>query len=243
MLCMGISSGFAQSPEQFFKEGNDAYAKQDFQGAVDNYKQVLDAGMQSPEVYFNLANAYYKLNRVAPSIYNYEKALELKPGDKEIKNNLAFAENMKVDAISPLPQSVFKRWYAAVLNLFDLDGWAILTVVLILLSMLAFILYYFTYSTTRKRLLFTTSFVALGLGLFGLLMAFRYQAKMNNEQYAVVFAKEAQVKSGPNLASDEAFVLHEGTKVGILEVNGDWKLIKLADGSEGWIPSTDIKEL
>lgn len=243
LLLISSFALFAQSPQQYFEQGNDAYSKQDFQGAVDNYNKVLDADVHSAEVYFNLANAYYKLNRIAPSIYNYEKALELDPGNADIKNNLAFAENMKIDAISTLPQGVFKRWYNALLKTFSLDGWAILTVSLILLAMVSFILYYFTYATGRKRLFFTSSFIALGLGIFALFMAFNFQARSQKDQFAIVFSKEAQVKSGPNLASEEAFILHEGTKVGVIEADGDWKRIKLADGSEGWIPASDIREL
>ena len=60
---------------------------------------------------------------------------------------------------------------------------------------------------------------------------------------AIVFAQESQVKSEPNLRSDEAFVLHEGTKVQVLDTVNNWKKIKLSDGKTGWIPNEDIKLL
>jgi len=49
--------------------------------------------------------------------------------------------------------------------------------------------------------------------------------------------------SDPNKTSSEAFRLHEGTKVQVLEAYDNWNKIKLSDGKIGWIPSQDIKEL
>ncbi|MGB3774489.1 MAG: SH3 domain-containing protein [Leeuwenhoekiella sp.] len=45
------------------------------------------------------------------------------------------------------------------------------------------------------------------------------------------------------MSSEQAFLLHEGTKVMILSTQEDWSEIRLADGKEGWIPKTDIKSL
>ena len=112
-----------------------------------------------------------------------------------------------------------------------------------LLFALSFIIYYFGKTTALKRGFFTTSFVALGLGLLSLALAFQAQSNEKNKQFAIVFSAEAEIKSEPNLASEEAFVLHEGTKVRVLETEGDWQMIRLADGKEGWIPATDIKIL
>ncbi|MCK5401647.1 MAG: SH3 domain-containing protein, partial [Flavobacteriaceae bacterium] len=61
---------------------------------------------------------------------------------------------------------------------------------------------------------------------------------------AIVFAQESEIKNEPNLKSEIAFKLHEGTKVQVLEIyNKNWTKIKLANGKTGWIPSVDIKEL
>lgn len=233
----------AQTPEQLFETGNSQYAQNNFEEAIKNYEQVLEAGYESAAVYYNLANANYKLNRIAPSIYNFEKALQLKPNDQEIKNNLEFAQNMTVDAITPLPQNTFKKWYRAVLGLFNLDGWAILTVVLFGVFTISFLLYYFIASTTLKRTFFTLSFLALGLGLLSLTMAFQAQSDANNRNFAIVFSTETEIKNAPNLAGETSFVLHEGTKVRILEEDVNWVQIQLADGKEGWMPASDIKIL
>lgn len=234
---------FAQEPDALFEKGNSQYAQGNYQEAVTAYEQVVNLDYESAALYFNLANSYYKLNRVAPSVYYYEKALQLKPNDAAIKNNLSFAQNMTIDAITPLPQNTFKKWNNTLLSLFSIDNWAILTVVLILLATLSFIIYYFSVATGRKRVFFTITFVAFFLGLVSLFMAFQAQSNAKNMQYAIIFSAEVGVHAAPNLSSDEVFMLHEGTKTRVTEENGEWLRIVLADGKEGWIPRSDLRIL
>ena len=69
------------------------------------------------------------------------------------------------------------------------------------------------------------------------------QNRLENEKPAIVFAETAPVKSEPKTASPDAFILHEGTKVYILESIANWKKIELTDETTGWIESSAIKEL
>jgi len=45
----------------------------------------------------------------------------------------------------------------------------------------------------------------------------------------IVFAETASVKSEPKITATDAFVLHEGTKVYILESIANWKKVELTD--------------
>jgi SH3-like domain-containing protein len=52
------------------------------------------------------------------------------------------------------------------------------------------------------------------------------------------------VKSSPSAeSSQDLFILHEGTKVEILDQVGSWSNIELADGRQGWIKSSDIETI
>ena len=42
---------------------------------------------------------------------------------------------------------------------------------------------------------------------------------------------------------DAIFVLHEGTKVYVLDQVGSWYNIELADGRQGWIRASDIEAI
>ena len=74
-------------------------------------------------------------------------------------------------------------------------------------------------------------------------MAFStYEDAINNNP-AIIFAESTDVREAPNLKSEISFMLHEGTKVQILERDVEWGLIEIANGKEGWILLTDLKEL
>lgn len=236
------SFSFAQN-NSLFEQANALYNDGKFNEAIAKYEAVLQTGQHSSELYFNLGNANYKLNKIAPSIYYYEKAALLNPEDKDINNNLAFAKNMTIDAIDTIPEVGFSKIIKSATNTFSFDVWAYLSVACMLLFVVLFLVYYFTYATSKKRLAFVSSLVSLAICFITLAFAFHKSSIDNNNNPAIVFAQETQVKSEPNLRSAEAFKLHEGTKVQVLETVDNWKKIKLTDGKVGWIPSEDLKLL
>lgn len=237
-----FSFGLAQN-NNAFTEANALYNNGNYQEAIQKYESILETNQHSAELYFNLGNANYKLNRIAPSVYYYEKALQLAPHDQEIKNNLAFAQNMTIDAIEEVPEIGVSKFFNKVINILGYEGWAKLAVVLMLLFVGLFLAYYFSYSTQKKRLSFIGSMVSLLLMLLSVTLAFQKFVMVQDDQPAIVFSQETEVKSEPNLRSTKAFKLHEGTKVQILDTVNNWKKIKIADGKTGWIPSDDVKAL
>ncbi len=236
------ATGFAQS-SPLFEQGKERYKEGKYQEAIENWMKILDGGEHSANLYFNLANANYKLNNVGPSIYYYEKALQLDPTDNDIQTNLAFAENARIDDIEPLPRTIFSKWHAMVSGLFSINGWATTAVSCSMVFVLLFLLYYFAFSERRKRLLFASSMIFLGLLLASLAMAFQVHGESQNDKPAIIFAESTEVKSEPSMGSDAAFVLNEGTKVQILDIDDNWVRIQIIDGKDGWIPTTDLKQL
>lgn len=229
--------------ETIFDQANTLYNEGKYAEAIDKYTTILKSGKHSAELYFNLGNANYKLNNIAPSIYNYEKALQLAPNDKDIKNNIAFARNMTIDGIDVIPESGFSRLIKNITNTFSVDVWAKLSIVLVFCFVILFLIYYFAFSSLKKRLTFISSLTTLFLCCVTIVFAFhRYDLDKKNKP-AIIFAQESKIKSEPNVRSDESFRLHEGTKVQVLDTIKEWKKIKLADGKTGWVLSEDIKML
>ncbi len=226
-----------------FEKATELYNNGAYEGAIENYEQILSNGEHSAALYYNLGNCYYKLNQIAPSIYNYEKALLLDPGDKEIQNNLAFARQMTIDAIEPLPETGLARIYNSLIGVLSFDQWAYLAIAFVILFVLAYLAYYFLKYSSQKRVAFITSMVALILTALFIAFAFVQHKYYNAEQPAIVFASECLVKSEPNNRSTEVFLLHEGTKVQVVEGLEEYKKIELADGKTGWVLQEDIRML
>ena len=233
---------FAQN-KTIFEQANALYNDGNYTEALNKYTSILEQDEHSAELYFNIANAHYKLNNVAPSIYYYEKALLLKPNDKEILNNIAYARNMTIDAIEIVPEVGFSRLIKNATNTMVFDNWAKVSVVLVIFFVFLFLMYYFSHSTSKKRLAFITSVSSLILAFIALAFAFNSYGLEQKNQPAIVFAQESQIKSEPNLRSTESFKLHEGTKVQVIDTVSNWKKIKLADGKTGWVSNDDIKML
>ena len=237
------SLSFAQS-EVLFEEGNTLYNDGKYAEALDKYTSVLEkSNKHSAALYFNIANAHYKLNHIAPSIYYYEKAKQLAPNDKDIDNNMAFAKNMTIDAIAVVPEVGLAKYVTSLTNKLSYNSWAKVSVGFVVVFVVLFLTYYFSYSTTGKRLFFTSSILAALLVFVTLGLTIHNYNLSKNDQPAIVFAASSSIKTEPNPRSTEAFMLHEGTKVQILDTLSHWNKIKLADGKTGWIKKEDIKEL
>ncbi len=247
LVVMGLLLFFTEiavaQNNELFDQGKQQYKAEKYQEALNNWMKIEAAGEHSAALYYNIGNAHYRLNSIGPSIYYYEKALKLAPGDKEILNNLAFAQNATVDAIEPLPQTIFAKWDTTLSSWLTFDGWAWVTVSCAFLFALLFLLYFFSMYTLRKRLLFVGSILSLLVLLTGLTMSFRTYNRQMNDQPAIIFAESTDIKTDPSKKSETIFILHEGTKVQIIATDEDWYRIVIADGKDGWIPGSDLKAL
>jgi len=226
-----------------FDKGNQFYQKENFHEAINNYQSVLASGKQSAALYFNLGNCYYKLHKVAPSIYNYEKALQLNPNDDEIKTNLDFARKMAIDDIKVIPKVGFNKLISDFTSMNHYNTWAWIAVFLAFVFLLFFVGYYFSGTTFKKRIFFFGMFVVLIGITISVSSGIFEKNRLANEKPAIVFAESVSVKSEPKASSADTFVLHEGTKVYILESIANWKKIQLTDETTGWIEDGAIKEL
>ena len=243
ILIFLLSSISMAQNETLFDQGNALYNDGNYTEAIEKYQAILKQGEHSAELYFNLGNSYYRLNNIAPSIYYYEKALQLAPDDKDILNNISFARNMTIDVVDTIPEVGFSKLINNITNMMSFDTWSKMAVGLVIVFVILFLSYYFSYASTKKRIAFVVSLASIVLAFTSLSFAYHKYNLEKNDKPAIVFAKESQIKSEPNLRSSEAFKLHEGTKVQILDTVNNWKRIRLADGKTGWIVSEDIKAL
>lgn len=239
---LGCLSANAQA-ETLFDRATEAYNNGEYNKAIEYYQRILDSGQHSEEVYFNMGNAHYKLENIGPSIYFYEKALLLDPNDAETKNNLSYAQNMRLDAIEDLPQTALSKAYDGIINFLSYDQWAKLAILGMILFVIGYSAYYLLYRTFTKRLLFIGAFFFLGVAIVSFAFAYFSYQEYSRQNPAIIFSREVVVSSEPNERSERVFTLHEGTKVNVEEDLNDWAKIRIADGQTGWIPSDNLKLL
>ena len=244
ILLLFLSSQlFSQNSERLFKEGNEYYKLSNYSEAISSYEKIEALGLISSELYYNLGNCHYKLNQVAPAIYNYEMALLLNPLNEEAKSNLVFAKRLTIDAIDEIPKTIFQKLDDAIVKKLSYNEWAIVNVVFSVLGTLLFLLFYFSFTPSIKRLFFVTSILSFLLLLITLFFTIKEYTSSNTTVKAIIFSKEISINNAPTDNSEKIFTLHEGTKVLVLDTVDNWKKIRISDGKTGWIIADKIKIL
>lgn len=243
VICMlAVQFIFAQN-DALFQQATDLYNKGNYQKALNNYAKIEASGQVSAALFYNMGNVHYKLSNVAESIYYYEKALTLAPQDTDIKNNLKFAQNMTVDAITPLPKTSIQRFFNNTIGSYNYEGWGVISLVLMGVLIISFLVYMLTDASAAKRISFIVGCVMILTVITSWSFAFTQLNTSKNTVYAIVFAEEVAVKNEPNQIGEDAFILHKGTKLQVLETLNTWQKVKLADGKTGWLQKQAVKAI
>lgn len=243
LLYFVFGIALAQSPNEQFQKGNEAYADGNYKEAVRQYSQLLKDDWQSPELHFNLGNTYYKQGEIAPSIYHYEMALLLAPGNKTFQNNLQFAEQKRIDQLAPVQISEFDMQVQKIINFFNLQQWSIIIVSLAFASLAFFIGFLFLKKTFYKRLFFNLFILSTLVAIVAYYIADKQSFLSNENTFGIIFSEEVNVLSEPNGSSNTLFVLHEGTKVQVEDEFRNFTKIQFGDNTTGWIETTHIRKI
>ena len=229
--------------QALFKKGNTAYGKEQYQEAIGIYQQILTDGCHASVVYFNLGNAYFKLGDIPSALLNFEKAHKLSPGDEDVNFNIYFANSKTSDKVEPAPEFFALRWWHDIILHYSISTLATLSILLFIFGSLLLIVYVYANIVFVKKLTFYLGVLLLLAGLSSVFIANRQQHYLNDYQQAIIFSGSVNVRSAPIDQAVTLFVLHEGTKVKILDDNNGWIKVQLANGTEGWIQQTDVKNI
>jgi tetratricopeptide (TPR) repeat protein len=216
-----------------FSDANAAYLSGDLPRAIAAYEALASEGITSPELETNLGAAYLQQGRRGLAALHLERALFLDPGDEDARADLAEVRRGNVDRLegeseessaetlsrllSPLPGGAA----AALLLLFWTAGWGLLG-----LRMLR----------PARRSLGVGAGLCLGLAVVA--AGVTVGAAVGHDlalQRAVVIARSAPAREGPNDKSASHFEVHEGTTVRVEDEQGGFRRIKLANGLTGWV--------
>lgn len=233
-------TGSTASADSILRLANTRYVNRDFIAAAEGYESLINMGYDDATLYFNLGNACYKQNLVARAILSYERALLRKPGDSEIKRNLALANARTLDRIEEIPVFFIKTWAIGVRNLLQPNQWALAAVVLFGAGLGLLAVYAASRITRLRKAGFSAGAVMLLLCLVSLLFMSARNRDIYNNRHAIIMFPSVDAKSSPDLQSTHVFVLHEGTRVEIVDSLQSWKEIRIADGRRGWIDRTSV---
>lgn len=238
-----VLNASALDSKLLINQANRHYTNSEFDEAIKKYLLVINDGHISPGLYFNLGNSYFKTHNIKNAILYYEKAKLLDPGDKDIDNNLELARSQTFDKIDAIPPVFFVTWCNLVQNKFSKDTWALISIISFILSLSMFLLYLLTRNILVKKTSFWTGIVVILITVSSFIFAYHLNQIASTHNKYIIFTPIVYVKSSPSDTGNNLFIIHEGTKVEVIDKLADWDEIKIADGSRGWIKDSDMEAI
>lgn len=243
LLSLGASMNTqAKDLDSLWTAGVQAYTDGKFSDASAAWTSIEESGQKSAKLYYNLGNAWFKQGNYPKAILNYERALRLDPSYSDARYNLEFTSNFVQDKIEPVPEFILKSVARKVCYVMGSNAWAVIFLVLLAAALVMGLLFLLGSSVGKRRAGFYCGIVLLLLSAGALSFSVWQKSDSVKTDTAIVMSPVSSVKSSPSSGSSkDLFVIHEGTKVTILDEVGSWKNIALADGRQGWITSNELE--
>ena len=230
--------------DSLWNSANAAYVDGRWADAVADYELISGMGLESASLYCNTGDAYFKDGNIPMAILYYERALKLDPSYEDARYNLELLNAMIQDRIEPVPEFVLKAWFRDLCYIMDSDSWAVCFIVLLALTLALVLVFLLAPTAGGRRAGFFTGIAVLLLAVMSLSFSIWQKNDYSDADKAIVMRPVTSVKSSPAAGSStDLFILHEGTKVKVIDEVGSWNNIELADGRRGWIPSADIERI
>ncbi len=225
------------SREYTLSDADSAYIQGDYLTAIGIYESIIENQGVNATLYMNLGNCWLKRDEVAKAILNYERAYLIDPSDPDIRFNLELARTKTVDKVNPVNQLFIVVWFKKMLSLLDVDGWAVLTVILFALAIILTGIFLLSRKTGVRKISFSFSAFFLLLSILSFIFATTQMGNIRNRDTAIIMSPSVTVKSTPSSGGTDLFIIHEGRKVKILDSSmKEWVEIRLEDGNTGWVP-------
>ena len=241
LLCVPFAGSAAETDPRW-QAGVEAYAAGDWAEARSQWQSIVDAGFESAPLLTNLGSACFKEGDLAHAILYYEKALKVDPSYEDARYNLEFSRTFLKDRTESVPEFFVATWIRSLRQSLSADVWAVCFLVLLAGALALALLFLLGRSSAARKAGFFAGLVALLLSLVCLGFSLRLRAEYSSQSSAIVVAPVTVVRSAPdNNTGTDLFVLHEGTKIKMLDSVGSWTNISLSDGRQGWILSKEIE--
>ena len=244
LLAVQIPADSAETQyiDSLWNKATEAYSAGQWDMALQGYSAISAAGLESAPLYCNIGDAYFKLEDYPRAILYYERALKLDPSCSDARYNLGITSELIQDRIDVVPEFLLKSWARDVCYVLDSDSWAGLSIFCFAVFLAMLLLYLLSGRVAARRTGFFSAIVFILFAGMCLWFSLWQKSDYQRADSAIVMRPVSSVKSSPSSeTSTDLFILHEGTKVTILDEVGDWRNISLADGRQGWMLSADME--
>ncbi len=152
---------FSMDIKQLEDSASFYYIKADYVNAAKFYDSIISKDFSSSELFLNAGNCYYQTGDLAQAIYFYEKSLCLNPSNSDAKHNLDIANGKIKSKTEELPVAFYNKWFVSIISIMSSDTWAIVSIILFILSLGLAGLYLFSKSISYRKTGFIIGVITL----------------------------------------------------------------------------------
>lgn len=234
-------------------KADSAYMDDDFKQAIDLYTQAIDNDGSSSMLYYNLGNSYYRMGMPGKAIVCYERALRLDPTNEEARTNLEFVNTKITDQIGD-NGTFISNIFESVIDYCHSNGWAWIAISSLILFFLAIAMYIFVPVIVLKKIGFFGAIILLLIIVTSNIFAYKAANKAIAHDHAIIIEPSTILSTSPRSPKDrseEAMLLHEGTKVEIVDsvttandsTKMKWYEVKIDNTHRAWINSDAVEKI
>lgn len=232
-------------------EADSAYNSLAYSRALELYMLAGDSIGTSSDLFYNIGNTHYRMGDMGRAVLWYERALKLDPTNKDAKANLDFVNSRITD--KPVDNRLLlAKIFDNSVNFTHSNNWAWTAFLLFTITVVAFVGYLVTRNVTLRKVCFFGGGVMLLLMIVSLLLAICGTNRATSHDKAIIISPSAKLSTAPREATDnetQAFLLHEGTKVEVVDsvIPSDnkgerWYEVKVA-GARAWVKGSDMERI
>lgn len=242
LLATAVSGTMAETAEEIFSRGNEAYGEGRYAEALRAYESLLLYRVKDPRLEYNLAGTLFRLDRLGESILHYERARLLAPNDVEIRDNLDYARSFCTVRVEPESLHVLIAWGLGLQNDLgpNLHGWLALglwwTIVGIIVAGFG------KRSGWHAALGWSMVILLLALLLVSLSWYFTWDRLVATER-GVILGTTVEALGGPGRNNATIFTVYEGLTVELRDERNGWSQVSLPNGLSGWLPSSELERI
>jgi len=244
LLCVGtlaaadVGSGKSSLVENLptaFTSANQLYSEGKFSQAAKDYRVILNSGAVSANLLFNDGNAEFKSGNLGRAIAAWRRAAQLAPRDADVRANLDFARNQVQGAT--WRESRWESWLGSL----SLNEWTAL-------AALAFWLMFLLFAAVQIRPALKNTLrgparsAAVAAVFFCACLGAATMAHFT-KSVAVVVLPDAVTRSGPFNDAQNAFAVHDGAELAVLDRRNGWVEVTDGAGRIGWMEDRQVEVL
>ncbi|HEY4760360.1 MAG TPA: hypothetical protein VIH42_07265 [Thermoguttaceae bacterium] len=210
-------------------EFDKAVKPDDFVKVASMYQEIIDRGAVSGAVYYNQGNAWMKAMQPGRAIAAYRMAQRYRPRDPYLEANLEYVLGPGYSGRRPVIETVlfWQNWLSYPEKFYAVSAAAGLT------FCFATIALFVSQRRMWRRLVLAGAVITVLLMISAGYDWYRFDYVV----HGVIIQADVVARKGNAESYEPAFneKLSEGTEFRLVERRGDWLLIRLSGGQEGWI--------